>query len=166
MIGIREEMHMSGFAFTREEIKRKIRKLKRLEVKIRFGNSGFSEQGLSDKMKHVKLIWDEFFDLNEKDRGKARYSLAGLSAMEKVALENVISEFFFNVYYRYYKENGIVTADLYNPSLLVEFGLPCDADRNTIKKRFRELAKKYHPDTGGDSTKFIELMESYKKLVE
>lgn len=24
---------------------------------------------------------------------------------------------------------------------------------------------KYHPDTGGESTKFIELMENYKKLL-
>ncbi|HEY8420442.1 MAG TPA: J domain-containing protein [Thermoclostridium sp.] len=48
--------------------------------------------------------------------------------------------------------------------MLKQFGLPYDADMDAIKKRFRELAKKYHPDTGGDSTKFIELMEAYKKL--
>jgi DnaJ-class molecular chaperone len=49
---------------------------------------------------------------------------------------------------------------------LAQLGLPYDADKNTIKKRFRELAKKYHPDTGGDSMKFIQLMESYRKLVD
>lgn len=152
--------------FTREEIKRKIRKLKKVEVKIRFGNSGFSENGFSEKIKNVKLVWDEFFDLNGVYKGHSKYSLASLVAMEKNTLKDIISEFFFNVYYRYYKENGIVNTGLYNPNLLAQLGLPYDADRNIIKKRFRELAKKYHPDTGGDSTKFIDLMENYKKLID
>jgi len=38
--------------------------------------------------------------------------------------------------------------------------------RAEIKKKFRELAKKYYPDTIGDSSKFIELMENYKKLID
>lgn len=157
---------MEGIAFTREEIKRKIRKLKKLEIKIRFGNYGFSEQGISDQIRHVKLVWDEFFDLSDSRKGKAKYSLGGLSSMGRDEFREIISEFFFSVYYRYYKENGFVNMDLYNPNLLAQFGLPYDADRNAIKKRFRELAKKYHPDTGGDSTKFIELMENYRKLSE
>lgn len=155
---------MSGSGFTREEIKRKIRKLKKLEVRIRFGNAAFSNGGL--KLDHAHLVWDEFFNLNEGCKRDAKYSLLTLVAMEKNALKEVISEFFFYVYYIYYKENGIVNTDLYNPNLLAQFGLPYDADRTAIKKRFRELAKRYHPDTGGDSTKFIELMENYKKLVE
>jgi hypothetical protein len=157
---------MAGITFTRDEIKQKIRKLKKLEVRIRFGASGFTPQGLSDTAKHAILVWDEFFDLYDCPRGKAKYSLCVLAGMEKDELKEVISEFFFHVYYRYYKENGIVSADLFNPGLLAQFGLPCDADKNAIKKRFRELAKKYHPDTGGDSARFIELMESYKKLVD
>lgn len=52
------------------------------------------------------------------------------------------------------------------PITAFQMGLPFDADVTAIKKKFRELAKKYHPDTGGDSTKFIELMENYKKLVD
>ncbi len=157
---------MAGIAFTRDEIKRKIRKLKKLEVRIRFGNSGFCQQGLSDKAKLSKLVWNEFFDLSGCSKAKGKYSLCALAVMEKDELKEIISEFFFHVYYQFYKENGIVSTDLFNPNLLTEFGLPYDADRDSIKKRFRELAKKYHPDTGGDSTKFIELMENYKKLVE
>lgn len=44
-------------------------------------------------------------------------------------------------------------------------GLPPDATTGTIKSKFRELAKKYHPDLGGDSGKFIELMNTYRKLI-
>jgi curved DNA-binding protein CbpA len=35
-----------------------------------------------------------------------------------------------------------------------------------IKRRFRELALKYHPDRGGDSEKFIEILDVYKKLTQ
>jgi len=34
-----------------------------------------------------------------------------------------------------------------------------------VKKRFRELAKIYHPDVGGDAVKFIELMTLYRRLI-
>jgi DnaJ-class molecular chaperone len=33
-----------------------------------------------------------------------------------------------------------------------------------IKKRFRELAKQYHPDLGGESERFIDLMDVYEEL--
>lgn len=157
---------MTGIAYTRDEIKQKIRKLKKLEIRIRFGATGFSQQGISDRVKHEHLVWDEFFDLNDCCRGKAKYTLRVLAGMEKDELKEIIGEFFFHVYYQYYKENGFVSENLFSPSLLAQFGLPYDADRNAIKKRFRELAKKYHPDTGGDSAKFIEMMENYKKLME
>lgn len=157
---------MTDLAYTRDEIKQKIRKLKKLEVRIRFGASGFSQQGLSERALRAGLVWDEFFDLGGSSQGRAKYALSAMTAMGKEELKEAISEFFFHVYYRFYKENGIVCAELFSPGLLAQFGLPYDADRNAIKKRFRELAKKYHPDTGGDSAKFIELMESYQKLVE
>jgi hypothetical protein len=157
---------MPGLGFTRDEIKKKIRKLKKLEVKIRFGASGFTDDGFSDRIKHAGLVWDTFFDLNNGCGGKAKYSLARLTAMDKDELKEAITEFFFNVYYRFYRENGFVNTDLYDPGLLAQLGLPYDADKAAIKKRFRELAKKYHPDTGGDSMKFIQLMESYRKLVD
>jgi len=86
--------------------------------------------------------------------------------MNKDDFRNVINEYFFHVYYRFCKENGIVNRHMYDPDILAQMGLPPDADSSEIKKRFRELAKKYHPDTGGGSSKFIELMENYKKLVE
>ncbi|MER3570235.1 MAG: hypothetical protein C4348_01340 [Patescibacteria group bacterium] len=44
-------------------------------------------------------------------------------------------------------------------------GVPENADEETIKKAFRELAKKYHPDVpGGDADKFKEILEAYRVL--
>lgn len=42
--------------------------------------------------------------------------------------------------------------------------LPYDADAMAVKKRFRELIKKYHPDEGGGVEKFLELMNEYKEF--
>jgi DnaJ-class molecular chaperone len=115
-----------------------------------------------------RLVWDSFFDLRDSDKNRRRsgYTLDELSRASREEFRNIIGEYFFNVYYQYYMENGNVNFNLYNPEILKWMGLPPDAGFEDIKKKFRELAKKYHPDTGGDSSKFIELMENYKKLVE
>jgi curved DNA-binding protein CbpA len=68
------------------------------------------------------------------------------------------------VYFRKYEENGLYFQELYDPSLLSVFGLSPSASPEDIKRRFRELAKKYHPDLGGSSEKMIELLEAYHKL--
>jgi hypothetical protein len=152
-----------------DEIKRKLRKLKKMEIRIRFSNSfDYSEhnEALFAKPHNATLVWDEFFDLHEACTGNAKYSIIELAEMNKDEFKNVVSEFFFYIYYRFYKENGIVNVNLYDPDLLTQMGLPIDADSTAVKKKFRELAKKYHPDTGGDSAKFIELMENYKKLID
>ena len=147
---------MSSNMFAMDQIKRSLRKLKKLEAKIRFGN-----------FRHTSgLVWDEFFDLGKNKGGGTRYSLDSLASMSNDEYQSVISEYFLYVYYRLYKENGIVDMPIYDPDILIQMGLPGDADSYTIKKKFRELAKKYHPDTGGDGRKFIELMENYKKLTE
>lgn len=150
-----------------DDIKRKIRKLKKLEIKIRFGNIGFQDnlKDILNKPQNPDLVWNEFFDLHEVKSTKVKYPIEKLVSMNKEEYKNVISEFFFNVYYRFYKENGIIDIFLYSPDMLSQMGLPFNADSNDIKKRFRELAKKSHPDTGGDEKKFIELMENYDKLM-
>ncbi|HLB45697.1 MAG TPA: J domain-containing protein [Anaerolineales bacterium] len=53
---------------------------------------------------------------------------------------------------------------VYDPQLLSLLGSSPQADIAEIKKRFRDLAKRYHPDLGGDGEKFIELMETYERL--
>ena len=137
-------------------LKRRIRQLKKLEITIRF--CGAANHGR-------QLVWDAFFDLNDTPRSEAKHSLSELAAMSKEEYKRVIDEYFAQVYYEFYKENGIADENLYDPSLLAQLGLPATSDDVAIKKRFRELAKKYHPDAGGSSGKFIELMETYKKLM-
>ena len=43
-------------------------------------------------------------------------------------------------------------------------GVKRDASDDEIKKAFRKLAAKYHPDAGGDEAKFKEVSEAYTTL--
>ncbi len=152
-----------------DETKRKLRKLKKLEIKIRFGSSNNAVNLNADSIMHsgrFKLVWDDFFSLGGREQAAVKYRLEEVAAMNRNEYKNLLDEFFFNVYYRYYNENGIMAAQLYDPELLGWMGLAPDASATDIKRRFRELAKKYHPDSGGDQSKFIELMENYHKLIE
>ena len=45
-----------------------------------------------------------------------------------------------------------------------ELGLRQNATRNEIKSAYRLLAKKYHPDTGGDNEKFLALQLAWETL--
>ena len=43
-------------------------------------------------------------------------------------------------------------------------GVKRDATQDEIKRAFRKLAQKYHPDAGGDEQKFKEVSEAYETL--
>ncbi|MCS7183983.1 MAG: DnaJ domain-containing protein [Patescibacteria group bacterium] len=43
-------------------------------------------------------------------------------------------------------------------------GVPENASEEEIKKKFRELAKKHHPDFGGNPEKFKKILEAYRVL--
>lgn len=144
-----------------DEIKRRIRKLKKLEAQIRFGSIGCAVKPAA-----ASLVWDTFFDLHDSSTGKAKYTIHTLAHMNKEEYKAVVDEFFSHIYYRFYEENGIVNINNYDPGLLSRLDLPPDADDTAIKKRFCQLAMKLHPDTGGDAEKFIELMENYRKLID
>lgn len=144
-----------------DEIKRKIRKLKKLELKIRFG-----DEGLAGQPGPAVIVWDGLFDLHAGKPKRGKYSIEMLASMGKEEYTRVLNEFFFRVYDQFYKENGIQGVSLHDPEKLAQLGLPYDADTDAIKSRFRELAKEYHPDHGGSSEKFIWLMKIYKGLVD
>lgn len=149
-------------------IKHKLRRLRKLEIKIRFGQRAFmkGEGWLYAQMNATALVWDEMFDLHTRPTKKSKYSFNELIVMSGSEIDDVVNEFFFKVNYRFYKENGIVSADLYDPNILSQLGLPYDADVTAVKKRFRELVKKHHPDAGGDHVEFISLMDSFRQLVD
>ena len=148
------------------EMKRKVRQLRNLEMRLRYGAPKEHPKESQD-MKYrrkLPLLWDEFFDLNDRGRKKTRYSIDQLLLMDKAQYRAMVNEFFFHVYYRIYQERGLTEFNLYDPELLNQLGLPYDADGNAVKKRFRELAKEYHPDAGGNSEEFIRLMELYRDI--
>ncbi len=141
-----------------EYSKRKLRQLKKLEIKLRFGD-GPLPRGRT-------LIWNEFFSTKDPDDPTVRYTLHELAQMERAERKEVFSEYFYRVYFQHYRESGIFPTDLYDPRLLSLLGLPAYAGRQEIKQRFRELAKRYHPDHGGDAEQFIQMMEIYERLMD
>lgn len=50
------------------------------------------------------------------------------------------------------------------PDYYKTLGVPRDADKDAIKKAYRKLARKHHPDAGGDEAKFKEINEAYEVL--
>lgn len=148
-----------------KELKQKIRNLKRLELKIRYGFSDeFINMNMSTgKIDNLPLVWKEFFDLSSDKNTKTRYKLDDLKRLDKDGLKHVFGEYWFFVYYRIYRDNGQYFSENPEPELLDFLGLPYDADQAALRRRFRELCKKYHPDEGGDQQKFIELMKIKEK---
>jgi hypothetical protein len=136
-------------------LKHKLRQLRKLEHTIRFsGQKGDPAR---------KLVWDVFFSTKPGD-DHVKYPLPRLVAMSEAEYKGVIEEFFFRLYFQSYKENGISIGDVYEPQLLDLLGLPPYAGLQDVKKRFRELAMRYHPDHGGDAEKFMELMDTYIQI--
>lgn len=140
------------------ELKRKLRQLKNMETRIRFGNIPASH--------HRDYLWNDFFSTKDETASSVKYPLKQLMQMDRNQLKEVYEEYFYYVYYQFYKENGILMEGMYDTALLSNLGLAPHASMEDIKKRFRELAKRYHPDIAGDSSKFIEILDSYKKLTK
>jgi hypothetical protein len=132
--------------------------MKKLESQIRFKDL---EPG-----KKLKYVWDQYFSTKDENDSSVKYNMASLHCMTHDKLKEVFEEYFYHVYYQYYKEEGIPAEGVYDIVLLSALGLPMNASIEAIKSKFRELAKKYHPDHGGDSSKFRELVDIYKRLTE
>jgi hypothetical protein len=137
-------------------MKYKLRQLRKLEQAIRF-------KCQSNESTH-KLVWDVFFSTKPGD-SDVKYPLPKLVAMGEAEYKGVIEEFFFRLYFQSYKEDGLSIGDVHEPQLLALLSLPPYAGVQEVKKRFRELAMRYHPDHGGDAEKFMELMDTYAQII-
>jgi DnaJ-domain-containing protein 1 len=49
---------------------------------------------------------------------------------------------------------------------LAVLGLPANATRQQIKRRYRALAKRYHPDRGGDQRQMQRIIAAYELLMK
>jgi DnaJ-class molecular chaperone len=45
-------------------------------------------------------------------------------------------------------------------------GVPRDADENAVKKAYKKLAMKHHPDKGGDPEQFKKIQSAYDKIIK
>ena len=149
-----------------DEIKRKLRELKKLEMKLRSSNFDLQKNSKNSlrEAENTELVWNKFFDLKNEAGKNVKYSIMELSEMTKDEFKDVITEYFYYVYYSFYKESGLTDFSIIDIEILTQLGFPIYADNIEIKKKFRELAKTYHPDNGGDSAKFIEIMKQYNNL--
>lgn len=135
-------------------LKRKLRSLKKIERNIRCYLKSDED-----------LIWNKYFS-TKLENNKVKYNIAILASVDHITRKEIFEEYFYEIYYIYMNENNFSYQSLYDPELLVLFGLSPYSTIDDIKKRFKELAKKYHPDLGGDNDKMIELLEIYNKLTK
>lgn len=155
-----------------DDLKRKLRELKKLELKIRnrymsdTRGKNLTKAYSDNEDSNIELVWNKFFNLKDKYADNVRYSIDKLSRMTKEEFKDIISEYFYHVFYMCFKEYGGASSgyELFDPELLAQLELPAYATADDIRKRFRELAKKYHPDNNGDNEKFIDLIEKYKNI--
>lgn len=138
------------------QLKRTLRQLKQLEMTFRFGRKPDPD--------HPPLVWEIFFSTKTSDPKAVKYPLSQLIAMDHDELKAIIDEYFVRVYCQTSLGQDITRADVYNSELLAQLGLSPYADMTEIIQRFRTLAKQYHPDYGGESERFIELVATYERL--
>jgi hypothetical protein len=143
---------------SRAQLKHKLKGLRQAEIAIRFRQREMDARS--------SLVWNEFFALKPNAHAQARYTLDDLVKLDHEQLKQIYADYFAFVYFQYYKENGLSIETYFDPRLLAQMGLPPYATSDDIRRRFRELAKKYHPDLGGDSRQFIELRDVYNQLTQ
>lgn len=111
------------------------------------------------------LVWNRFFSTTVKNSFNIKYPIEILVVFDHNARKQVINEFFYHMYYEIFSRIGFKIDNLYDPELLIFLGLGPESSKEDIRSQFRKLAKKYHPDHGGDKEKMIELIEVYDKLL-
>lgn len=134
------------------KVKRIIRNLKKEEVRMICGLLGIDTVSFP-------LVWSQYFELKEPYKGNAKYNLDQLINMSEIEFEKVIKNYFNSILNQIYSQEKII-------EIYPIFNLPLNSDMDTVKSRFRELAKKMHPDTGGSHEEFIALSQAYDNFVK
>lgn len=137
------------------DLKRKLRRLKRTEQHLRYG---------TNEVQETYLTWHRFFSLSGQEN--VRYPISYLLRLDEATFKRIADEYMAFVYSDYFSHDYYIPIKYFDSRLLAQLDLPSDADENSIKKRFRELAIQYHPDTGGDTEQFIQLMSLYRELLK
>jgi len=70
------------------------------------------------------------------------------------------SDYAFNMFNFLFKDNNRIPE-----SSFTELGINTDSNEDQIKKAYRELSKKHHPDMGGNPKKFMEITEAKNKCL-
>lgn len=138
-----------------DELKRKLRELKEFEKRIRFTSSS--------NIQNEDFIWHHFFSCKIPPEKNIRFPINYLLRIDHKTRREIFEEFFLQVYLTQFRQSNSFAFD---SQLLAELGLLPSAGMEEIKKRFRELSKKYHPDLGGDNHKMAKLIDTYNKLVK
>lgn len=125
-------------------LKKKLRELKKQEKRIRH-------------TEHC-VMWDRYFS----DQGQ--YPLKALLTMTDERRKSIFEDYFMSIYLLYYRENGQPITQLCDPALLSIFGLSSFATFEDVKKRFRELAHRHHPDKGGNIDTFRMYLDVYEQI--
>jgi DnaJ-class molecular chaperone len=63
-------------------------------------------------------------------------------------------------------EQGGMTIPLHLQAEYHLLQLPAEANLADVRSQYRELAKLYHPDAGGDHTDFLALQQAYEQVVK
>jgi hypothetical protein len=145
-------------SMTCPQLKRTLRQLRQLELTVRFGREAAKD--------HPPLVWDAFFSTKDSDSRPVKYPLSHLLHLEREEFKAILDEYFARIYAQTAADQGLTQAEVYDPQLLARLGLPPYAGSSEIKQRFRALAKRFHPDRGGESTQFVELVALYERLTD
>ena len=70
-----------------------------------------------------------------------------------------------NLYFSY-RQTKAALIRLQRQQALAVLGLPPNASRQQIKRRYRALAKKHHPDRGGDQREMKRIIAAYELLMK
>ena len=133
-------------------------------VVVDLSEPAYMSLGVMQVVEHRPLIWDTFFSTKIDMEDQVEYPLNRLHEMSRNELKSVYDAFFYRIYFQHFQDYGLSMEDIYDPGLLSLLGLPSYASLQDIKRRYRELAQRYHPDHGGTHDKFIELVDVYEQL--